>query len=212
MSDELGCFTYECGSRDALDLYGIVGDKTVSALEKLDRGLALTYSRITEEKNTLAVNLDENAVASNSRTKLKVKKRDKRGHKLGGALACAKKRNLILGREGNRLGLNLNRARNYNSCRCGAEEILKTSLALLLGKLGNEEVLYLTYYLNTLLLIVVVEADHLKSRTVNTGAIKEYVLGQIGQVYSLKIKGFYYLFERNCIKFIHSFMTFRFFC
>ena len=44
VSDELGCLTYECGRRNALDLYGIVGDKSVTSLDKLYRGLALTDS------------------------------------------------------------------------------------------------------------------------------------------------------------------------
>ena len=66
MTDDLGCLTDKSGGRHALDLNGVIRNKTVAALKKLNSGLALTYAGVTEEENTLAVYLDENSVAGDT--------------------------------------------------------------------------------------------------------------------------------------------------
>ena len=62
------------------------------------------------------------------------------------------------------------------------EEILKAKTALTLLHLRDEEVLDLTDDLKSRLLVVIVEADHLKSRTVDSRAVNAEVFGQIRKI------------------------------
>ena len=55
-----------------LDLYRVVGDESVTARYKLDRGLALTYAALAEDKDALAVDLNENSVAGDTGSELKI--------------------------------------------------------------------------------------------------------------------------------------------
>ena len=124
--------------RNALDLNGIVCDKTVTALYKLYCGFALTDAGVTEKKNTLAVYLDENAVTGDTRTELNVKKSDQGGHKFRGTLKRAKQRHAVFFGHLDRAGVNLNRRGHYNARRHRAEEVLKPAHALLGLKLAEK--------------------------------------------------------------------------
>ena len=44
----------------------------MTALYKLDRSLALTYAALAEDKDALAVDLNENSVAGDTRSELKI--------------------------------------------------------------------------------------------------------------------------------------------
>ena len=70
MPDILGSRTDKGFVRHLTDLNRIVSNKAVTSLDKLKGCFALTHSAFTHYQNTLAVNLDENAVTGDSRRKL----------------------------------------------------------------------------------------------------------------------------------------------
>ena len=72
MPDYLGSRTHEglCGNAFYFDR--IVGDKSVTSFYKLDGGLALADSAVAEKEQTFAVDLDEYAVACDTRCKVNV--------------------------------------------------------------------------------------------------------------------------------------------
>ena len=95
MADYLGSGADKSCCRNTLDLDCIVCDKTVAALYKLDCGLALTYAAVAEDKDTLAVNLNQNTVSCDSRCELNVQICDGRRNKVACILCGGKHRYVV---------------------------------------------------------------------------------------------------------------------
>ena len=183
VTNDLGRSTNERGGRYTLNLNGIIGNKTVTALKKLDSGLTLTYTRVTEEQNTLTVNLHKYTVSGDTGTKLYVKKCDKCSHKLGGCLRRTKEGHAIFLSKLDYVILNRQRGGVNNTRGLSLKEVLKSGESLLLGHLGDIHILHLADNLKSGLLIVVIEAYNLETGTVYTATGN---LNRIGLIWHRK--------------------------
>ena len=67
----------------------------MSALDKLDRRLTLTYSAVSEDKYTLSVHLDENAVDSTAGSKAGIERCDYSRHERARSLVGSKQRHAV---------------------------------------------------------------------------------------------------------------------
>ena len=66
VADQLRRSADKGGSRDFLDLHRVVGNQTVSALQKLHSGLTFADAAVTDQHYSFAVDLHQNAVAGNA--------------------------------------------------------------------------------------------------------------------------------------------------
>ncbi len=82
----------QCLCRDLFYLDRIIGDETVTSLDKLDGGLALTDPAVAENEYTLAVDLDKNSVTGYSRRKVRIERAYERGVKGTCLVLCGKDR------------------------------------------------------------------------------------------------------------------------
>ena len=94
MSDIIGRSTYQSGAGDFSYLDCIIGNKAVTAHDKLYRYLALTNAAIAHDENAVTEKLHENAVAGDSGSELNIKGGDKRRNKIAGVLLGSQERNI----------------------------------------------------------------------------------------------------------------------
>ena len=80
-------------TRPFFDFYGIVCDEAVSALDKLDCGLALSDTAVAEQQHSLAVHLDEHAVPRYPLRKADPEEGYQARHEFGCPLLGAQERN-----------------------------------------------------------------------------------------------------------------------
>ena len=79
VSDYLGCLSDKRFCAYSLYFHRIVSDKSMASLNKLYGRFAFTDAAVSEDQDTLAVNLYKNAVAGYSRSKVQIEGGDKRG-------------------------------------------------------------------------------------------------------------------------------------
>ena len=168
MSDDLGCLTDQRFGRHTLDLYGIVGNQTVAALDKLNGGFTLTNAAVTEKQDTLAVNLNENTVAGDARGKLDIQIRDQGGHKFARAFLGRKDRHIVLVGKG-KIVLGEGKPRGYDHrLRLGGQEAIHAEMALLVPHAVQIIHFGLTEDLDALGLVIIEKSRKLKPRAVDT--------------------------------------------
>ena len=73
VTDIFGRLAIECCLGSSSDFYGIIGNKTVTTLDKLNCGFTLTDAAVARKQTAFAVHFNKNAVTGNSRSKLFVK-------------------------------------------------------------------------------------------------------------------------------------------
>ena len=165
-----------------LDLHGVVCNESVTALYKLDGGLALTYAAFAEDKHALAVDLNENSVARDTRRQLEVQEVDQLGGEHGGGFLGAQQGHFVGFRALQQLGEDLEVPCHHQCREFVAEQVVDTAAAHL--RLQGVEVspLGLSEHLNALLVEVFVKSGELKSRTVYLMVGNKCVLAVLGHV------------------------------
>jgi UDP-N-acetylenolpyruvoylglucosamine reductase len=73
VTDIFGRLAIECSLGSSSDFYGIIGNKTVTTLNKLNCGFTLTDAAVARKQTAFAVHFNKNAMTGDSRSKLFVK-------------------------------------------------------------------------------------------------------------------------------------------
>ena len=95
MADVIRSGAHQCFGRNTADFHRVIGNQPMPPFNQFNSRFALTYSAVSRQQNTLAVNLDKNTVTGDAGGQLYIKKRDKRRHKSGGRVGRMEERHPV---------------------------------------------------------------------------------------------------------------------
>ena len=177
MADVLGRGTDQRFFGYTLDLYRVVRDQAVTALDQLDSGLGLADAAVTDQQDTFAVHLDQYAVAGDALRQFHMEERNDRRMDVGSIVRRRQDRHLILARKLPHRGQRLDIAGDDHRGRTLAEDRLE------LGYLGSVTLRFQKRHLclserdQIAIVIVFQVTDKLESRTVDVGDCDKHFLG-----------------------------------
>ena len=208
ITDQLGGGTHQGLGGNPSDLHGVVGDESVSSLDQLNGGLALTDAAVAKDQHTLSVDLHKHAVAGDTGSEVGVQIGNDRRHECAGALLGAKQGDGVLLGKGHHF-IKAGQIGGQNQCHgLQTEEALQSFDSLLVGKLGKILMLHASDQLDSVGLKHFRKARNRQSRSVQLGAADLDIFPVLGQGDDLQLKLTDDLTQRNGIIRLHSNFSF----
>ena len=159
--------SHQCYVTDLTDFNNIITDKTMTSLDQLQGCLALTDTTLTCDQDSLAVNINQHTMNRNTWCKLHAQPADDLCHKAGSCSFCHECRNIIFNSQIDHVLRRTGHGTENNTWDLAGNETFIFKTSLLLIKLHQIRILYISDDLNSFIGKMLQISGKLKRRSVD---------------------------------------------